>query len=113
MGTPAQRHRWRPRRRRDRGNARRAAGTGPAWDEIAPAKTGPGKTAPGDTVAAAVQLAIGLLTASLDSPARAGETPRAGGGTGRAEGTALPRRLPGTSIASEVITDRVWSASRT
>ena len=68
MGTPAQRHRWRPRRRRDRGNARRAAGTGPAWDEIAPAKTGPGKTAPGDTVAAAVQLAIGLLTASLDSP---------------------------------------------
>jgi hypothetical protein len=68
MGTPAQRHRWRPRRRRDRGNARRAAGTGPAWDEIAPAKTGPGKTAPGDTVATAMQLAIGLLTASLDSP---------------------------------------------
>ena len=58
MGTPAQRHRWRPRRRRDRGNARRAPGTGTARDE----------TAPGDTVAAAMQLAIGLLTASLDSP---------------------------------------------
>jgi hypothetical protein len=58
MGTPAQRHRWRPRRRRDRGNGRRAPGTGTARDE----------TAPGDPVAAAVQLAIGLLTASLDSP---------------------------------------------
>jgi hypothetical protein len=58
MGTPAQRHRWRPRRRRDRENARRAPGTGTARDE----------TAPGDPVAAAVQLAIGLLTASLDSP---------------------------------------------
>jgi hypothetical protein len=58
MGTPAQRHRWRPRRRKDRGNARRAPGTGTARDE----------TAPGDTVAAAMQLAIGLLTASLDSP---------------------------------------------
>jgi hypothetical protein len=63
MGTPAQRHRWRPRRRRDRGNARRAPGTGTARDE-----TAPGEIAPGDTVAAAVQLAIGLLTASLDSP---------------------------------------------
>ena len=62
-GTPAQRHRWRPRRRRDRGNARRAAGTGTARDEIAP-----GETAPDDAVAAAMQLAIGLLTASLDSP---------------------------------------------
>jgi hypothetical protein len=57
MGTPAQRHRWRP-RRKDRGDARRAPGTGTARDE----------TAPGDTVAAAMQLAIGLLTASLDSP---------------------------------------------
>jgi len=58
MGTLAQRHRWRPRHRRDRGNARRAPGTGTARDE----------TAPGDAVAAAMQLAIGLLTASLDSP---------------------------------------------
>jgi hypothetical protein len=63
MGIPAQRHRWRPRRRRDRGNARRAPGTGTARDE-----TAPGETASGDPVAAAVQLAIGLLTASLDSP---------------------------------------------
>jgi hypothetical protein len=62
-GTPAQRHRWRPRRRRDRGNARRAPVTGTARDE-----TAPGETAPSDPVAAAVQLAIGLLTASLDSP---------------------------------------------
>jgi len=63
MGTPAQRHRWWPRRRGDRGNARRAPGTGTVRDE-----TAPGGTAPGDTVAAAMQLAIGLLTASLDSP---------------------------------------------
>jgi hypothetical protein len=64
MGTRARRHRWWPRRRRDRGNARRAPGTG----TTAPEETSPGETAPGDTVAAAVQLAIGLLTASLDSP---------------------------------------------
>jgi len=63
MGTPAQRHRWWPRRRRDRGNARRMPVTGTALDQ-----TAPGETAPGDTVAAAMQLAIGLLTASLDSP---------------------------------------------
>ena len=63
MGTPAQHHRWWPRRRRDRGNARRAPGTGTARGE-----TAPGETAPGDTVATAMQLAIGLLTASLDSP---------------------------------------------
>jgi hypothetical protein len=62
-GTPAQRRRWRPRRRRDRGNARRAPGTGTALDQ-----TAPGESAPGDTVATAMQLAIGLLTASLDSP---------------------------------------------
>jgi hypothetical protein len=62
-GTPVKRHRWRPRRRTDRGNARRAPGTGTARDQ-----TGPGETAPGDTVTAAMQLAIGLLTASLDSP---------------------------------------------
>jgi hypothetical protein len=68
MGTPAQRHRWRPRRRRDRGNARRAPGTGTARDETAPGETAPGDTVAGDIVAAAVQLAIGLLTASLDSP---------------------------------------------
>jgi hypothetical protein len=62
-GTPAQRHRWRPRRRRDRGNARRAPGAGTGLDQ-----TAPGESAPGDTMAAAMQLAIGLLTASLDSP---------------------------------------------
>jgi hypothetical protein len=82
MGTPAQRHRWWPSRRRDRGNTRRAPGTDTARDE-----TAPGKTAPGDTVAAAMQLAIGLLTASLDSPelegwALAALTPRDADGLG-------------------------------
>jgi hypothetical protein len=62
-GTPAQRRRWWLRGRRDRGNARRAPGTGTALDQ-----TAPGESAPGDTVAAAMQLAIGLLTAGLDSP---------------------------------------------
>jgi hypothetical protein len=62
-GTPAQRRRWWPRGRRDHGNARRAPVTGTALDQ-----TAPGESAPGDTVAAAMQLAIGLLTAGLDSP---------------------------------------------
>jgi hypothetical protein len=71
--TPARRHRWRPRRRRDRGNARRAAGAGTPPGQTAAGETAAGEsatslTAPGETVAVAVQLAIGLLTASLDSP---------------------------------------------
>jgi hypothetical protein len=44
---------WRPRRRRDRGPARRTPGAG---------------TDRSQTAAGALQLAIGLLTASLDSP---------------------------------------------
>src|SRR5258708_30458616 len=56
---PARRLRcWRPGRGRNRGPGRRAAGTG------APR----GQAAAGETMAAAMQLAIGLLTASLDSP---------------------------------------------
>jgi hypothetical protein len=51
--TPAQRHRWRPRRRRNRERALRA-----------PAATADGV----QRMAGGVQLAIGLLTASLDSP---------------------------------------------
>jgi hypothetical protein len=71
--TPARRHRWRPRRRRDRGNARRAAGAGTPPGQTAAGETAAGEsatslTAPGETVAVAVQLAIGLLTAGLDSP---------------------------------------------
>jgi hypothetical protein len=71
--TPARRHRWRPRRRRDRGIARGAAsaGTPPgetAVGETAASESAAAQTAPGETVAAATQLAIGLLTASLDSP---------------------------------------------
>jgi hypothetical protein len=52
--TPGQRRRcWRPRRRRNRGAARRAPEVG--TDRV-------------PTAAGAMQLAIGLLTASLDSP---------------------------------------------
>jgi hypothetical protein len=85
--TPARRRRWRSRRRRDRGNAWPGPGTAAVRGQTAavqimageitlgepPAvQTAPGEppavqTAPGETVAAAVQLAIGLLTASLDS----------------------------------------------
>ena len=58
--------RWRPRRRRD---ARREPGSGTAGDQPAPGdQTGPVRAAPGETVAAAMQLAIALLTAGLDSP---------------------------------------------
>ena len=66
---PAGRRRWRPRRRRDRGNAWRAPGSGIAGDQTAPRDpTSAVRPAPGETVAAAMQLAIALLTADLDSP---------------------------------------------
>ena len=72
---PAGRLRWRPRRRRDRGNARRAPGSGAASDQTALGdqtaladQTAAVRAAPGETMAAAMQLAIALLTAGLDSP---------------------------------------------
>ena len=93
-GTPARRRCWRPRRRRDRGNAQPGLGTAGVRGQTAavqimaseitlgePAADEPGvgepaadelaalQTTPGETAAAAMQLAIGLLTASLDSPA--------------------------------------------
>ena len=65
---PAGRLRWRP-RRRDRGNARHAPGSGTAGDQTAPGdQTVAARASPGETVAAAMQLAIALLTAGLDSP---------------------------------------------
>jgi hypothetical protein len=87
--TQARRRRWRPRRRRDRGNARPGPGTAgvrgqtaavqimdgeitlgePAAGEPAVGEPAAMQTAPDEAVAAAMQLAIGLLTASLDSPA--------------------------------------------
>ena len=51
--TPGRRRRWRPRRRQDREQARRTPGPG---TEGRPAMAG------------AMQMAIGLLTAGLDSP---------------------------------------------
>jgi len=66
---PARRLRWRPRRRRNRGNARRAPGSGIAGDQTAPGnQTAAVRAAPGKPMAAAVQTAIALLTADLDSP---------------------------------------------
>ena len=56
---PTGRLRWRPRRRRD---ARPEPGSGTAGDQPAAVRA-----APGETMATAVQLAIALLTASLDS----------------------------------------------
>ena len=67
-GRPGRTAPRRPRRRRDRGNARRAPGSGTAGDQAAPGdQTAPVRAAPGETVAAAMQLAIALLTAGLDS----------------------------------------------
>jgi hypothetical protein len=81
--TPARRRRRQPRRRRDRGNVRHTPGTGALRGQTAASETAPGRRpagksvagqpaavqpVPGETVAAAMQLAIGLLTASLDSP---------------------------------------------
>ena len=59
----ARRLRWRPRRRRDRGNARQASAPDSGGDLTARTRA-----APRETVAAAMQLAIALLTAGLDSP---------------------------------------------
>jgi len=69
---PPVRRRWRPGRRRERENAPQVPGTGGARGQTASADIVPGNTSsrgtiPGDPVAAAMQLAIGLLTASLDS----------------------------------------------
>ena len=80
---PARRLRWRARHRRDRGNVRQApesaaGGNRTARVQAAPAEAMPAETmpaeamaaeaAPGETMAAAMQLAIALLTAGLDSP---------------------------------------------
>jgi hypothetical protein len=82
--TPTRRRRWWPRRRRDRGNARPGPGTAAVPSQTAavqimaseiklgePTGAEPAavQTAPDEAVAVAMQLAIGLLTASLDSPA--------------------------------------------
>jgi hypothetical protein len=70
--------RWRSRRRKIYGAAGHSAGPGTACGQTAPGGTLAGdivtgepaasRVAGGETVAAAMQLAIGLLTASLDSP---------------------------------------------
>jgi hypothetical protein len=72
---PVRHLRWRPRRRRDRGqapgsNAGQAPGSEVGGDQTARVQGPPGEplAAPGETMAAAMQLAIALLTAGLDSP---------------------------------------------
>ena len=63
MDAPARRLRWRARRRQDRGNARQAPASDTGADQTAQVRA-----APGETMAAAMPLAIALLTAGLDSP---------------------------------------------
>ena len=60
---PSRRLRWRARRRGDRGNAGQAPASDTGGDQTARVQA-----APGETMAAAMQLAIALLTAGLDSP---------------------------------------------
>src|ERR1700722_18669434 len=71
---PARRLRWRPRRRPDHGTLR-APESDTAGDQVQaapvqaePVQAPPVHAAPGETMAAAMQLAIALLTAGLDSP---------------------------------------------
>jgi hypothetical protein len=59
--------RW-PRRGPERGDARRAPESGTGGDQAAPARARPVRGTPGETMAAAMQLAIALLTAGQDSP---------------------------------------------
>ena len=80
---PARRLRWRARHRRDRANVRQAPESAAGGNRTARVQAAPGETvagetvasetmaaeaAPGETMAAAMQLAIALLTAGLDSP---------------------------------------------
>ena len=80
---PARRLRWRARHRRDRGNVRQVPESAAGGNRAARVQAAPGETvaaetvaaepmaaeaAPGETMAAAMQLAIALLTAGLDSP---------------------------------------------
>jgi hypothetical protein len=74
---PTRRFRWRPRRRPDRGALRapepvtgddQTAPVQAAPVQAAPVQAAPVQAAPGETMAAAMQLAIALLTAGLDSP---------------------------------------------
>ena len=60
---PARRLRWRARQRRDRGNVRQAPESAAGGNRTARVQA-----TPGETLAAAMQLAIALLTAGLDSP---------------------------------------------
>jgi len=80
---PARRLRWRARHRRDRENVWQAPESAADSNRTAQVQAAPGETvvaetvaaetmaaeaAPGETMAAAMQLAIALLTAGLDSP---------------------------------------------
>ena len=64
---PTRRLRWWPRRRPDPGPLR-APESDAGDDQAAPVQAAPVQAAPGETMAAAMQLAIALLTAGLDSP---------------------------------------------
>ena len=65
---PARRLRWRARHRRDRENVWPAPESAAGSNRTAQVQAAPGEAAPGETMAAAMQLAIALLTAGLDSP---------------------------------------------
>jgi hypothetical protein len=69
---PTRRLRWWPRRRPDPGPLRApesdAGDDQAAPVQAAPVQAAPVQAAPGETMAAAMQLAIALLTAGLDSP---------------------------------------------
>jgi len=83
MRNPGGRPRWRARRYKIHGAGRHCPGPGTAYGQTAPGRTAAdeimtgqivasepaaSRVAAGETVVAAMQLAIGLLTASLDSP---------------------------------------------
>jgi len=75
---PARRLRWRARHRRDRENVWQAPESAADSNRAAQVQAAPGETvvaetmaaeaAPGESMASAMQLAIALLTAGLDSP---------------------------------------------
>lgn len=65
---PARRLRWRARHRRDRENVWQAPESAAGSNRTARVQAAPGETVAAEAMAAAMQLAIALLTAGLDSP---------------------------------------------
>jgi len=116
--TPARRLRWRARHRRDRGNAEAAPGSAAGGHRTARVRAAPGEimaaetmaaeAAPGESLAAAMQLAIALLTAGLDSPELEA---RAAGTLAPADADGLADFMAGLHVISALLLNELHEAT--